>query len=189
MIIIYAHPNKEGHCGHVLQKAQEVCAARNVPYTLLDLYEMGYDPVMKPGEHYTSGHRDIGPDTAKLQELIKANDRFLIIYPTWWNGTPAILKGFFDRTFTSHFAFRYVNGIPRGLLSGKAAVITTTGGHAILEKVLLGSRSLKVVVRDTLRFCGIKAEGYMIGSATQFTEKQKRKIERIVPRALDHLLA
>lgn len=188
MIIIYAHPNKEGHCGYVLQKVLETCDEKKVPYTVIDLYERGYDPVMKPGEHYTSGHRDIAEDTAELQKILKENDRFCVIYPTWWNGTPAILKGFFDRTLTSHFAFRYVNGIPRGLLTGRAVVITTTGGHTFLEWLFLGSRSLKVVVRDTLRFCGIKAKGYMIGSATQFTEAQKRKIERLVPRALSDLL-
>jgi FMN-dependent NADH-azoreductase len=74
------------------------------------------------------------------------------------------------------------------LLKGKkAAVITSTGGAVFVEKIWLGNRSLKVVVKDILGFCGIKAKGYMIGSANRFTEKNKRVIEGKVKRVIGDL--
>ncbi len=188
MLIIYAHPNKDGHCGYVLEEVKTRLDEKGEDYQVLDLYEMKYNPVMKPEEHYTSGHREIAQDTKKIQDLITKNDRILLIYPTWWNGTPAVLKGFFDRVLVSGFGFKYKGAIPHGLLKGKkAAVITTTGGPVWAEYLLLGNRSLKVVVKDTLGFCGIKAKGFMIGSAKRFTEKQKRKIEKKVVKILSYI--
>lgn len=184
MLIIYAHPNKDGHCGYILQQVQKELASKKIEYTLLDLYNEHYDPVLKSEEHYTSGHKIVAEDTARYQKMLLENDKFIIIFPTWWNGAPAILKGFFDRTVTSGFAYRYVNGIPRGLLKGKAVVFTTTGGAEIIERLILGARGLKVVVKDTLGFCGIKAKGVMIGKALRLTDENKKRIEKKVIKGL-----
>jgi NAD(P)H dehydrogenase (quinone) len=160
---------------------------KKINYQVLDLYGEHYNPVMRPEEHYTSGHKLITEDTARYQKLLQENNKFIIIFPTWWNGAPAILKGFFERTLTSGFAYQYINGIPRGMLKGKAAVFTTTGGHFLLEKIFLGNRGLRVVAHDTLKFCGIRAKGFLIGSARIITDKQKLKIDRKVNCALNYL--
>ena len=187
MLIIYAHPNKDGHCGYVLEQIQKKLNSQKKDYKVLDLYKMNYDPILKPEEHYTSGHKEIAKETAEIQKLIKSEDKFIIIFPTWWNGTPAILKGFFDRILVSGFGFRYEGPIPKGLLKGKVAVITTTGGPVWAEILLLGKRALKVVAKDTLAFCGFKTKGFMIGKARRLNEKQKKDVERKVEKALSYL--
>lgn len=187
MLIIYAHPNKEGHCGYILKKVQEELNSRKIDFKLLDLYEKNYDPIMKPEEHYTSGHKLIARDTAEYQKLFLENDKFIVIFPTWWNGTPAILKGFFDRTLTNGIFYKYVNGVPRGLLKGRAVVFTTTGGPEILERLVLGARGLKAVTKDTLKFCGIKSKGVMIGRALRLTDEMKLEIGKKVVRSLNYL--
>lgn len=187
MLIIYAHPNKDGHCGYILNQLKEKFNESRIAYTLLDLYEEKYDPILKPQEHYTSGHFEVSPETKKYQELIKNETKFIFIYPTWWNSPPAILKGFFERTFTSRFAFYYEDMIPHGLLQGKALVFTTTGGPAWIEKIFLGSRSLKIVTFDILRFCNIKSKGVIIGSARKLTQRQKNKINFEIKRNLKYI--
>ena len=190
MLIIYAHPNHNGHCGHVLKEIKKELASKEIEYEILDLYKLNYDPVLKQKEHYTSGNYHLAEETLGFQKLIKKERRFIFIYPIWWNGTPAILKGFFDRTLTSgKFAFHFNKyGIPIGHLKGRAVVIATAGGHIILEKTIMGNRSLKVVVKETLRFCGLKAKGFMIDNANEFTGKSKNKIEKKVQVALRYLL-
>lgn len=32
-------------------------------------------------------------------------DSLVLVYPTWWSGMPAVLKGFFDRVFLPNVAF------------------------------------------------------------------------------------
>lgn len=187
MLIIYAHPNKTGHCGYILKKVEETLKKRNIPYLILDLYALNYLPVLQPDEHYTSNHCKISPETQEFQQLLKKEERFIFIYPTWWNNMPAILKGFFDRTMTNHFAYRYVNFIPRGLLRGKALVFTTTGGPALIEKLLLGNRSLKLITRDILGFCGIRAKGVLIGSARKLDSEKKIFIDKVIEKNINFL--
>lgn len=187
MLIIYAHPNKDGHCGYLLEKVIENLEKEKIYFSILDLYQENYNPVMQPSEHYTSGHYELAPETLKYQELIKNENKFIIIYPTWWNNMPAILKGFFDRTMTSRYAYQYINSIPRGLLGGKALVLTTTGGPALIEKFFLGNRSIKSVTKDVLRFCGIKSKGIVIGRARKLDEKKKIKIAKIVKKNIRYL--
>jgi NAD(P)H dehydrogenase (quinone) len=187
MLIFYAHPNKDGHCGEILRKVQEGLAEKMIDYELIDLYAINYDPVLKPEEHYTSGHRDISPENQKMQEKIKKESRFIFIYPTWWNSAPAILKGFIDRVFTSGFAFRYEKNFPKALLSGRAVVFTSTGGPRIVSKFYFRDGSVKFLTRDVLGFCGIKAKGFVIDRATKLTDKQKERINKKIGIALKYL--
>ena len=53
----------------------------------------------------------------------------IVIFPLWWGGMPAILKGWFDRAMAAGFA--YVDGarFDKGLFPGKRGLIAvTTGG-------------------------------------------------------------
>lgn len=185
MLIIYAHPNKRGHCGYALQKVQEILGQKNEKCEVLDLYEMKFNPILTNEEIYD---KKISDDVFAIQEKIKANNKLIIIYPTWWGGTPAILKGFFDRVLSHGFAYKYTDKFPVGLLKGKkASVITSTGAPSLITIFLYGNRNLKTVIKNTLNFCGIKAKGFLIGNASEFNDKQKVKIEKIAEKAVDFL--
>ncbi|HBR80424.1 MAG: NADPH dehydrogenase [Candidatus Uhrbacteria bacterium GW2011_GWE2_45_35] len=188
MLIVYAHPNKKGNCGEVLCRSCEFLDKKGIEYEILDLYEMNYNPVMNQNEHYTSGGKEISLENQRIQKMFKKHKRFVFIYPTWWNNTPAILKGFLDKVFTNHFAFEYRNKIPVGLLNGKAVVITTTGAPRPFGRIILKDRSITVVTKDTLKFCGIKSRGFIIGSCVNFNETSKGKIKKTVKKALNYLI-
>jgi NAD(P)H dehydrogenase (quinone) len=56
-------------------------------------------------------------------------DLIITIFPLWWSGPPAILKGWFDRVLA--FGFAYVDGtrFKTGLFPHKRAMLcVTTGG-------------------------------------------------------------
>lgn len=187
MLIIYAHPNKDGHCGEILKNVIENLNNQKIPYQILDLYEMNYDPVLKNNELYTAGHYDVSEENKKIQKMIAAENRFIFIYPTWWNNMPAILKGFIDRVFTSNFGYKYVNNIPCGLLHGKALIFTSAGAPGFIYRLLLGQRSLKVLMKDSLKFCGIKSRGVLIGRALKLDERRKILIKKTVSKSLKYL--
>ncbi len=188
MLIIYAHPNRDGHCGFFLSTLEKKLQGRDIEYELVDLYEDNFGPVLKPSEHYTSGRREIAPEVLKIQEKIKDSEKLVFIYPTWWQNTPSILKGFIDRVFTPHFAYKYEGKIPRGLLKGKKALIlTSTGAPRILTKLTSADRSVKVLRKDTLKFCGIKSRAFVVDKALKLTEAREKKIEKKVELGLRYL--
>ena len=189
MLIIYAHPNKDGHCGYILEQGIDGLTKNNISYELLDLYELNFDPVLKAEEHYTSGHREVSLENQKIQAKIKSERQFIFIYPTWWNSPPAILKGFVDRVFTARYAYYYEKGLPKPLLAGKASVLTSTGGPRIISKFYFNDSAIKFLTRDVLGFCGIKAKAFVIDRATKLTDKQKEKIDKKVKAALGYLVS
>lgn len=186
-LIVYSHPNHKGHNGYILKQVESNLKHKEIDYKILDLYKMKYNPVLSDKELYTQKGCITTDETLKCQESIKEYDNLIFIYPTWWNSMPAILKGFIDRVFTGGFAFKYVKGLPRPLLKGKAVVFTTTGAPTLLYKIFQRSVSLKLMTKDILGFCGIKTKGYSLGSATRLDDKQKLKIELMVRKGLKFL--
>ncbi len=185
-LIIYAHPNHDGHNGFLLKTLKEKLKTKNIDFDILDLYQQDYSPVLKGNELYTAEHRDVAAETKIVQEKIKTADRLIFIYPTWWQNMPAILKGFFDRVFISNFAYVYKNGIPFGLLKNKrAAVFTTTSGPAFFF-YLIGKPSLRLVTRYVLLFCGIKSKGFFLGNARKL-EINKIKLNRLAESIVSYL--
>jgi NAD(P)H dehydrogenase (quinone) len=119
------------------------------------------------------------------RKKIDESDVLVFIYPVWWNSMPAILKGWLDKTLSAGYAFKYVNGIPRGLLKGKKAIIfATTGAKKILSFIFQGYRWKKIMARDTLGFCGIKTKTYHIGDAYRLNDSNKEKIKKNVRKAI-----
>jgi NAD(P)H dehydrogenase (quinone) len=187
-MIIYAHPNKQGFCGELLACVIRELDIRNEIYDLVDLYEIHYDPVMKNEEHYTSGGYEISEENKEFQNMITDATHLIFIYPTWWQNMPAILKGFADRVFVSRFAFRYIHNLPFGLLKGRRAVVlTSAGGPRIYSYLIIGDRAMKVMVKDVLRFCGMRAKGFGVGGARTLDERAKKRVHRTVHKAMQYL--
>ena len=67
-------------------------------------------------------------DIEQAREDILWAEHLVVQYPTWWASTPALLKGFFDRTLVPGFAYRY-RDTGRGwdkLLAGRSARLLVT---------------------------------------------------------------
>ena len=186
-LIIFAHPSRNSHNGFMLQKLEEKLKSNNQNYEVLDLYQLNYNPVLQDAELYSAGRRLIDSENQIYQQKIKTANRLILIFPTWWQGPPAILKGFIDRVFVSGFAFIYDKGLPKGLLSGKkSAVFTTTGASSFITRYLLRAPSLKIITRYTLLFCGIRSRGFSLGQARKL-EKNEKKLNKIADKILTYL--
>lgn len=186
-LIVFAHPSHDGHNGYFLKKIEEILQAKSYDYEVMDLYKKNFQACLCDDELYTMGRKNISPENLTIQEKIIASNRLIFIYPTWWQNMPAILKGFFDRIITGGFGFKYIKGIPVGLLKNKkAAIFTTSGGPWIYEKFLIGAPSIKLVSKHILGFCGIKTKSFMLCSANNL-ESNKKKIENFALLAIKYL--
>jgi NAD(P)H dehydrogenase (quinone) len=187
-LIIFAHPGNEGHNSAILTEVLSFLDKKGEKYEVLDLYKQNFDPILKKEELYTSGERNISKEVLEIQEKIKNNLRLIFIYPVWWATMPAILKGFFDRVFTSKVAFVYEKGLPKGLLKNKAAVFITSGAHNVLSSIFQGGRPAKVISKDILGFCGIQSKVFQLGNANEDKlESNKKKISSLVKKGLEYL--
>jgi NAD(P)H dehydrogenase (quinone) len=106
MLVIYCHPCPESFTAALRDRALAALAAAGHETRLIDLYADGFDPVMGPDErraYHTAGANE-APVAAHLEALRWA-EGLLFVYPTWWYGLPAMLKGWLDRVWIPHATF------------------------------------------------------------------------------------
>ncbi|MBL7056308.1 NAD(P)H-dependent oxidoreductase [Candidatus Woesearchaeota archaeon] len=186
-LIVYAHPQTKGHCPLILEGIENWHKQHQIDYEVIDLYRIKYDPVLHEEEHYTAGNREISEQNREFQQKISETTKLIFIYPMWWGYVPAILKGFFDRVFTSNFAFRYEGNKPIAMLKGKkAALLVTSGGPKIIYKLLLDMPNtlIKLIV---FRFCGIKSKVFQVDKARILNDTQVKKIKKESSKAMKYL--
>ncbi|CAM4007121.1 NAD(P)H-dependent oxidoreductase [Bacillus paramycoides] len=157
VLIIYAHPSPSSFNASILEHVQKGLQETNHSVTLLDLFKEQFDPVLVFNEE--KKRRDLlhEEETKRYRELVQKADTLLFIYPIWWWGMPAILKGFINRIFVAGFAYKYEGALPKGLFKGKKAwVINTLDSPLWYVALLYRSADWIMMKRGVLRFCGIR---------------------------------
>lgn len=188
--VIYAHPNPKSLNKEIARRVEKVLKETGEKHIIVDLYADGFNPVMQQADLQPSLESNKDPLVQRYQGQVAESNKLIFIYPTWWSAMPAILKGYFDKVFAARFAFKYIKvpffnfGRPVGLLKGKRAlVITTIGAPVILEKIFLDNRTVKIICKDILAFCGIKPSYIQISKAVPGNENHiARQLEKMEKR-------
>lgn len=155
VLIVYCHPVPESFCAAVRDAALEAIAAKGCEARLIDLYAENFDPVMRDGERREYNERaPADPALAEHIDHLRWAEAIVFVYPTWWYGLPAMLKGWLDRVWAKDVAFALDSGGRITPLMGhirKIAVVTTCGaprwwshvvGHPGRKTILRGIRAL-----------------------------------------------
>jgi NAD(P)H dehydrogenase (quinone) len=94
-LIVVAHPCADSLTHALAARAEVGLQAGGYTVAMLDLYALGFRAAMSEEER-TSYHEDqpiLDPMVAEHAELITTAAALVFVYPTWWSGLPAILKG------------------------------------------------------------------------------------------------
>lgn len=175
VLIIYAHPNSGSFNHAVLEKVKQGLRQGDHTYKVIDLYQERFDPVLVFNDIFKRRDLKKDPETEHYRELVKQADHYIFIYPVWWYGMPAILKGFFDRVFVSGFAYTYDGVIPKGLLAGKSAwLIYTIDSPSFYVRLIRRDMEWRVAKKAILHFCGIRPVKRMMFAGVK-TSTQKRR--------------
>lgn len=147
-LIIYAHPNENSLNSCLLQTVIESLDKEHHDIQIRDLNKIGFNPVFSMEDMQRQFAGQISDDIKTEQEYISRADQITFIYPIWWTGMPAIMKGYIDRVFSYGFAYRYDQGVQKGLLKGKKAVIINTHGKSHEEYERMGMDKALTLTSD-----------------------------------------
>lgn len=113
ILIIFTYPNPQGFTGAILKQVQTNLSEAHSVKTL-DLYAEQFDPILRFDENQK--RRDLAkvPEMEKYRDLVTWADHLIFIFPIWWSGMPAMLKGFIDRVFVAGFAYSYKKSVLKG---------------------------------------------------------------------------
>jgi NAD(P)H dehydrogenase (quinone) len=145
VLLVYVHPEPTSFTGALKDAAQDALTAAGHHVEVSDLYGEGFDPVA--GRHDFTTVHDAGrfhyqneqghahanggfaPDLVREQQRVRKADMIVWIFPIWWGGVPAILKGWFDRVMAFGFAYADGKRFDSGYFRDKIGLLClTTGG-------------------------------------------------------------
>jgi len=155
ILLINGHPDQESFNFALAAAYKAGAVAAGFEVRELVIRDLQFSPNLSFGYRQRC---ELEPDLLRAQEWIKWADHLVWVFPVWWAGLPALLKGFLDRTFLPGFAFR-----KRGnsvwwdkLLTGKSArIISTLDQPAWYYWLVYGAPSHRAMKKCILGFCGI----------------------------------
>lgn len=155
VLIINGHPDPLSYNQALFNAYKEGAASASAIISEINIGALQFDPNLRHGYRQ---RMELEPDLLDAIEKIKAADHIVWVFPMWWYGYPAIMKGFIDRTFLPGITFQPVPGkpFPKKLLKGKTGrIIITADTPAWYDYLFMHSPALNQFKKGTLQFCGI----------------------------------
>ena len=110
IIVVLGHPSADSYCAAIFKgivSALESEPTHNI--TALRLANEKFSTAMSTAERaaYETSSPLISDETKRHAAALKQAEALIFIYPTWWSGLPAQLKGWLERVFVLGVAFRF----------------------------------------------------------------------------------
>jgi NAD(P)H dehydrogenase (quinone) len=179
IFLLLGHPDKSGICGAFADAYEAGAKEGGHEITRMNIGEMQFDPILHKGYR---AMQELESDLKRFQELVQSSDHFVIVYPVWWVGVPAILKGLFDRAWLPGSAFRYMK-LPSGkrtpfwhrLYRGKTSrTILASGTNPWLVALLPGNVNAQMRW-GILWFAGFSVSTNWFGPSENVPEKRRER--------------
>lgn len=167
VLLVAAPPSPVSLAARLVDAADDELRRSGHTTTVVDVVASAWHPIVRPhdygvdamvrpvGDHaveaIASGR--LAADVAEQQRHVREADAIVLLFPLWWFGMPAALKGWVDRVFTQGFAYGVKDAQGRtrkygdGAFAGtRGLVVVTTGDRA----TAFGPRGLNGSIDDVL---------------------------------------
>ncbi len=194
-LVIYCHPRPESFTAAIRDVVLSKLDETGAEVRLTDLYARGFQPLLTDSEH--AGYLDcpanrtpVDQDCADLEWA----DTLIFVYPTWWYGLPAMLKGWLDRVLLPDVAFLMPKAEGETIRPGlqhitRLGVFTTCGASRWLT-FFVGAPGKRTLMRGVGLLCAPRkrkafAAHYLMDSSTPESRaahlaKVARQMDRLI---------
>lgn len=187
VLVILGHPSARSFCGAMSEQYAQAARTAGHEVRVMALGDLVFDPVLHEGYNQVQA---LEADLKAAQAQLLWAQHVVLVFPIWWGGIPALLKGFIDRVFLPGFAFKYRPGspFPAKLLKGRSAdLLVSMDTPPWYYRWVYAMPGLHQMRRTTLAFCGIKARktltfGPMLGATPARRDAWLRKVRALAMR-------
>lgn len=194
VLVVYCHPVPESFCAALRDTTLATLASAGHETRLVDLYAEGFDPVMGCEERrFYNDRPPVAPDLLPHIAHLRWAEALLFVYPTWWYGLPAMLKGWLDRVWAPGVAFALADGggrIEPLMTHIRLVGVLTTCGAPRWWSMLVGHPGRKTILRGIRALCARRARTFFLAhylmdvstdaSRTAFLERVAATLRRKV---------
>lgn len=156
VLVVYCHPNPDSLVAAARDNLIAGLEHGGHEVRLTDLYADGFSPEFTAEERATHIQPGIIPSLQHYADDLSWADALALVYPTWWGGPPAMLKGWFDRVWVAGVAWRLPPGKTnlRPLLTNiKRIIVVTTHGSSKITNSLQGEPGKRTIIRAMRLMC------------------------------------
>ncbi len=178
VFVVYCHPSENSFTHKVYEQFMKGLVSAGHEAVVSDLYKMNFRTDISEEEYlretYYRADESVPGDVAAEQDKIQSSDAIVFIYPVFWTEAPAKLVGWFDRVWTTGFAY---SPSPQMKTLDKALVIacagksmeslTEVGEKQAMETVMLGDR-----IRERAK----QKEMVILDGITNWNEEKKCRL-------------
>ncbi len=156
-LVIYCHPKPDSFTSAVKDQVIEVLSEQGAETRLVDLYGEDFNPIIYGDELVTYLDTDLNQRGLEdhIENLLWC-DTLIFVYPTWWYGLPAMLKGWLDRCLLPGVAFHMPEGdkgIKPGLRHITRLGLFTTAGATPFATYFMGAPGKRTILRAIKYLC------------------------------------
>lgn len=197
-LIVHAHPRPDSFVSTLCNDVIDELRSRGAEVRVHNLYVERFNPVLSEWDrHQHLAEPEVRTSKDPLLKSYVDNllwcDSLVFVYPTWWSGQPAILKGWLDRVLINGVAWTLTPGaayIEPNMQHIRRIIVVTTHGSSKWLNALQGESGKRVILRSVRALCGVRCRSrwiamYNIDGATDrdFTAF-RRKVRRRIMRAI-----
>ena len=176
-LVVYCHPRPKSFTSAVRDVVLSKLETAGAEVRLCDLYARDFQPVLTADE--LEGYENTNTNQVPIQsdcDDLKWCDTLIFVYPTWWYGLPAMLKGWLDRVMVPGVAFIMPAAESETIRPGlqhitRLGVFTTCGASWWLTR-FVGAPGRRTLLRGVGLLCARKrrtafAAHYLMDSAAR----------------------
>jgi putative NADPH-quinone reductase len=166
-LVVKAHPLAESLCSSLTELIVQTLRDAGHSVEVEDLYEKQFDASLTEPERrsYYDGAYAAEQVAPQIERLLQA-EAVVLVFPTWWFGFPAILKGWFDRVWAPGVAYdhadRYGPIKPRLNHLRHMLVVTTLGSPWWVDRLGLRQPVKRVLETAIVGTCAPKCRFQMV---------------------------
>lgn len=195
-LLVSCHPLAESLCNHLVAQIKTGFAGHPIEVEHLDLYESGFSAPLSADERrgYHGGELDISAVAEEIAALQRA-EILVLVFPTWWFGMPALLKGWFDRVWAPGIAFDPPDKVG-GRITPKldtlrhCLVVTTLGSPWWVDRLALRRPLNRILKRALIGVCAPKARFEMLSvySSLALDERRLTRFQKRIDLAVQKII-
>lgn len=191
VVLVLTHPRPTSLAHAVAARAVATLERGGHTVHLLDLYAIGFEPVMSSAEReaYHSTTPQLDPLAIEHAALLQRADAVVFVYPTWWSAQPAMLKGWLEKVLVPGVGFRFDERgkVRPGLTNVRHLVGISTYGSPRRYVRAINDNGRRTITRALRMSCGRRTRTAWLGlySIDTSTAQQRAAfLDRV-----EHLLA
>jgi len=177
-LLIYAHPNPDSLNSYLKNVLVDYLQLNNQEIKVRDLYSIPFNPILSLENIKGQRMGKVSEEIKIEQEFIEWAECITFIYPIWWTGLPAMVKGYIERVFSYGFAYTYDQGIQKGLLTDKYVTIINSYGKSYEEYEKIGMNKALMLTSDKgiYSYCGLQIKEHLFFDKADRASKESVEV-------------